>query len=267
MPRFDETCFSAWHMRHVANARRHGQRRWLSSLLMTGGAMALALALSLIVLKELAETKGDASETQQPIQISLVSAPAPPRLLDPGPLTLPNLAASTPISSPRIPAPETSLQTPPLAVPKFRKLRENVQRDPMSKLTARKKMSAPPAEKATAPPASENAADHHDLKQATASNGAQDNWMGRVYARLKAYRRYPNEARSAGIEGKVGIWFTFDRTGHVVTSGLAKSSGDEALDEAAIALPKDAEPIPLPPDPDRLTYPYRLMIRIGYKLR
>ncbi|XAO71150.1 MAG: energy transducer TonB [Acetobacteraceae bacterium] len=91
--------------------------------------------------------------------------------------------------------------------------------------------------------------------------------MGRVYARLKAYRRYPNEAKSAGIEGKVGMLFTFDRTGHVVASGLAKTSGNEALDEAVIALPKDAEPIPLPPDPDRLTYPYRLTIRIGYKLR
>ncbi|XAO71149.1 MAG: hypothetical protein AAYR33_09230 [Acetobacteraceae bacterium] len=116
----------------MANARRHGQRRWLSSLLMTGGAMALALVLSLIVLKELAETKGDANEAQQPIQISPVSAPAPPRPLDPRPLTQPNLAASTPISPPWIPAPETSLQTPPLAVPKFRKLRQNVQRDPVS---------------------------------------------------------------------------------------------------------------------------------------
>ncbi|MEE8657983.1 hypothetical protein CGLAMM_05110 [Acetobacteraceae bacterium EV16G] len=267
MPRFDETCFSTWHMRHVANARRHGQRRWLSSLLMTGAAIALALLLSLIVVRELAETKGDASEAQQSIQISLIHAPAPPRLLDPGPLTQPNLAASTPISPPRIPAPETSLQTPPLAVPKFRKLRRNLHRDLVSKSTARERTPAPPAEKATAPPASENAMDHHDLKQAAASNGAQDNWMGRVYARLKAYRRYPNEAKSAGIEGKVGIWFSFDRSGHVVDSGLAKSSGNEALDEAAIALPKDAEPIPLPPDPDRLTYPYRLTIRIGYKLR
>lgn len=132
---------------------------------------------------------------------------------------------------------------------------------------SKEKSEAPPAEKATAPPASENAANRHDVRQATASNGAQDTWMGQVYARLKAFRRYPSEAKIAGIEGKVGIWFVFDRKGHILASGLASSSGNEELDAAAVALPEAADPIPLPADPNRLTYPYRMTIRIGYKLR
>jgi protein TonB len=41
--------------------------------------------------------------------------------------------------------------------------------------------------------------------------------------------------------------FNLDRTGHVVSASVAKSSGDEAFDSAALAMINRANPVPPPP--------------------
>jgi TonB family protein len=46
---------------------------------------------------------------------------------------------------------------------------------------------------------------------------------------------YPDEAKSAGIGGKVFIQILIDIDGHVVRADVAKSSGDQSLDDAAVA--------------------------------
>ena len=48
-------------------------------------------------------------------------------------------------------------------------------------------------------------------------------------------------------EGVVSIRFTMDRTGHVLSYELAKTSGSEALDREAQELLKRAEPLPAIP--------------------
>ncbi len=41
--------------------------------------------------------------------------------------------------------------------------------------------------------------------------------------------------------------FELDRIGHVLTARVERSSGDPAFDEAAIAMLRRADPVPVPP--------------------
>ena len=43
------------------------------------------------------------------------------------------------------------------------------------------------------------------------------------------------------------VSFTIDRTGHVVSTAIAKSSGDPSFDAAALAMMQRSDPVPAPP--------------------
>jgi TonB family protein len=51
----------------------------------------------------------------------------------------------------------------------------------------------------------------------------------------------------AGREGLVRIRFVLNRAGHIVSAKVEKSSGDAVLDKAALAMVRQADPVPLPP--------------------
>jgi protein TonB len=50
-----------------------------------------------------------------------------------------------------------------------------------------------------------------------------------------------------GRDGRVIIRFVISRTGHAVSAIIEKSSGDAVLDKAALAMVRQAHPVPLPP--------------------
>ena len=71
---------------------------------------------------------------------------------------------------------------------------------------------------------------------------------------------YPQRARRAGWEGKVGVSFVITETGQVAEIRVVESSGHELLDENVIAAIRAAAPFPRPPVRAELRMPiqYRL---------
>jgi protein TonB len=70
-------------------------------------------------------------------------------------------------------------------------------------------------------------------------------WKSELMAQLNRYKRYPSGSASRGT---ATVAFSINRSGEVTSARLAHSSGDSALDQEAVALPRRASPLPKPPD-------------------
>jgi protein TonB len=77
-----------------------------------------------------------------------------------------------------------------------------------------------------------------------AAGTGRDAYLGQIIAHLDAAKRYPPRARKLHIEGVVQLHFVMDRTGHVLSFDIAKSSGRQILDEETKALIARAQPLP-----------------------
>lgn len=72
----------------------------------------------------------------------------------------------------------------------------------------------------------------------------EPSWESGLIRRLQQAKRYPSEAREHSEEGVVNIVFSVDRTGHVLSRRVVKSSGHADLDTEALALLDRAQPLP-----------------------
>lgn len=74
---------------------------------------------------------------------------------------------------------------------------------------------------------------------------ARVTWQKELVAHLDKHKRYPKERhqKSAAIQ----VRFTLDRMGHVLATEIEKGSGDAAFDEAALAMVRRSDPVPMPP--------------------
>ena len=70
-------------------------------------------------------------------------------------------------------------------------------------------------------------------------------WTKQLVAHLDRHKRYPAERQQKTAE--IVISFVLDRTGHVLSTGIVKGSGDTAFDQAALAMIKRSDPVPQPP--------------------
>ena len=73
-------------------------------------------------------------------------------------------------------------------------------------------------------------------------------WSKAVVDKLERFKRYPDAAQRRGIKGVAVVKFRVDRSGQILSSEIAKSSGSPLLDEEALAVFKRASPLPFPPD-------------------
>jgi TonB family protein len=71
------------------------------------------------------------------------------------------------------------------------------------------------------------------------------NWFAQLSAHFDKHKRNPPLQKFRDV--KVVIDVTFDRLGHVIASRVAKSSGETAYDEAALAMLRRSDPVPKPP--------------------
>lgn len=112
----------------------------------------------------------------------------------------------------------------------------------------RKPMEKASAPRTTAPPAAH--ARRSDVAAAptegfaNASSASATSWRSEVVARLSRYKRYPGGASASGT---AIVAFTISRSGALVGTHLARSSGDRLLDKEAVELPQRASPFPPPP--------------------
>lgn len=70
-------------------------------------------------------------------------------------------------------------------------------------------------------------------------------WARQISAYFELHKRYPHVARAR--EAKVKVALVLNRLGHVVQLSVARSSGDPAYDEAALAMIRRSDPVPRPP--------------------
>lgn len=70
-------------------------------------------------------------------------------------------------------------------------------------------------------------------------------WAKQLSAYLEKNKRYPSERAQKAAE--VMVNFEIDRVGKVLAVRVAKSSGDTAFDEAAVAMVRRSDPLPPPP--------------------
>ncbi|KRR09958.1 energy transducer TonB [Bradyrhizobium jicamae] len=74
---------------------------------------------------------------------------------------------------------------------------------------------------------------------------ARATWQKELVAHLDKHKRYPKERQQKSAE--IQIRFTLDRMGHVLSTEIEKGSGDPAFDEAALAMVRRSDPVPMPP--------------------
>jgi periplasmic protein TonB len=70
-------------------------------------------------------------------------------------------------------------------------------------------------------------------------------WQKELIAHLDKHKRYPAERTLKSAEILVG--FALDRMGHVLSASIVKGSGDDAFDQAALAMVRRSDPVPPPP--------------------
>jgi protein TonB len=88
-------------------------------------------------------------------------------------------------------------------------------------------------------------------------------WQKELIAHFDRHKRYPtNRAQQAA---EIMVSFVLDRTGHVLSSSVVKSSGDAAFDAAALAMIQRSDPVPQPPPlvaDEGLTFSLPVVFRI-----
>jgi periplasmic protein TonB len=85
-----------------------------------------------------------------------------------------------------------------------------------------------------------------DTQAAAASTASTASWQSALAAWLQAHKTYPETARERREEGTVSLRFVVARDGHVMAVVVTHGSGIEVLDDAALAMLRDAHVPPLP---------------------
>jgi TonB family protein len=70
-------------------------------------------------------------------------------------------------------------------------------------------------------------------------------WQKELIAHLDKHKRYPADRSQKSAE--ILVSFALDRMGHVLSASIVKGSGDAAFDDAALAMVRKSDPVPMPP--------------------
>ena len=190
------------------------------------------------------------------IAFELASTQTSPSELPPGPESEAS-AASPPVVEQKTAEKEVDLpkETPiesenPDRLVTIEKTDKLDEKEPEPKTKMMKASEESAAQEATAAPTVQNAqeaAKSTTLDQGTGQSRqrARVTWQKELLAHLDEFKRYPVERSHTNAE--ILITMTLDRMGRVLAASIAKGSGDEAFDHAAIAMVERASPVPPPP--------------------
>lgn len=178
------------------------------------------------------------------------------------PLPREDLPQETPVETPepdRVVAPETPTEQPP-------EPKETVE-------TPAPERSRPSAEslpsEAAAAPSLEAAREAPVSTAPTPGSGAsaqriKATWQRQLIGHLDRNKRYPAGAGRRAVE--IVVTFTLDRRGKLLDARVARSSGDARFDEAALAMLRRSDPLPMPPPlvaDDGLTFTLPVSFTLG----
>jgi periplasmic protein TonB len=77
------------------------------------------------------------------------------------------------------------------------------------------------------------------------SQRVRTTWQRELSAHLDRHKRYPTDRVQKSAE--ITLAFVMDRSGHILSSSIVKSSGDASFDAAALDMLKRSDPLPPPP--------------------
>jgi protein TonB len=193
--------------------------------------------------------------------------PEPPKLeavqeqLTPTPLQENPVVEAPPEAQPSPPQPEPAKIVPdqPRPIPvKPKPVRTEV----------KKPADASPAPRTSAAPKAERQA---SLTSPSATTGATSSaalasYNQLVAAHLQRFKQYPSGARTAGEQGTSRLSFTLSRSGQVLGSRLAGSSGHPALDGETLAMVRRAQPFPpMPPELKQASMSFSIPVQFSIR--
>jgi protein TonB len=136
---------------------------------------------------------------------------------------------------------EEVVEAPPVPAPRIvRKTVEKPTEKPVEKKQPKQVASLGNGGEAEADSAAAKAAGGTSGKVVTAGKGTIDAYEGKVRAKFLKALRKPKDAK----RGEVRVIFRLDANGRVIKSKLSRSSGDDKLDQAALAAIERAAPYP-----------------------
>jgi periplasmic protein TonB len=185
------------------------------------------------------------SQEKQPLTIELVkpkapepepvAIPEPPKPIEPEPIKPPPKKREVrpePIKQPK------KTETPePLPAPVEVKP-EPTPTAPPPVIAAAATPEAKPEFVAPPPPPPDPAPPKPEGPSQSEINAAKNAYRNQVQNELKQNQRYPRIAQQRGIQGDVGLEISIDKEGNVTNVKVVDSSGNDSLDNAAIAAVK-----------------------------
>jgi protein TonB len=136
------------------------------------------------------------------------------------------------------------------------------------RVETKKPIDALPAPRTSAAPKTERQA---SLTSSSAPAGATSaaalaSYSQRVAAHLQRFKQYPSGAKAAGEQGTSRLSFTLGRSGQVLGSRLAGSSGHPALDGETLAMVRRAQPFPpMPPDLKQASMSFSIPVQFSIR--
>lgn len=203
-------------------------------------AVALHVGLVAFAVAKLSEVDPDdvTGESASEIGLQLTQPDMEPQDLPPGELSEASAAAPD-VAAQEAEAKQDDL---PKAVPV-----ESENPDQVVALKEQPKEDKPEPEKVQAPASQASVASEATAPQQAAKrvkDRMRSTWQKELVAHLDRHKKYPGDRfQSAAV--MVGL--VLDRSGHVVSTSIVKSSGDKAFDDAAIAMLRRSDPVPAPP--------------------
>src|SRR5947207_5478872 len=182
----------------------------------------------------LAEQKADVKETELPKEV-------PTETDDPDRVVAPNDSNKPKEDDPKIAAVQTSASTESVA----------------AEATATPSSEAIPEGPRSVAPA---------IGTGETARRIRATWQKELVAHLDKHKRYPKERQQKSAE--IQVRFTLDRLGHVLATDIEKGSGDPAFDEAALAMVRRSDPVPVPPPliaDEGLTFTLPVIFRVKGK--
>jgi protein TonB len=185
------------------------------------------------------------------------------------------LAPTPPQENPIVEAPPEQKVEPPPPKPEPAKIvpdrpkRVPVKPKPV-RTEAKKPADAPPAPapRSSAAPKAERQA---SLTPSSAPAGAISaaalaSYNQLVAAHLQRFKQYPSSAKAAGEQGTSRLSFTLGRSGQVLGSRLAGSSGHPALDGETLAMIRRAQPFPpMPPELKQASMSFSIPVQFSIR--
>jgi protein TonB len=133
---------------------------------------------------------------------------------------------------------------------------------------AKKPADAPPAPRSSAAPKAERQA---SLEPSSATAGATSaaalaSYNQLVAAHLQRFKQYPSSAKAAGEQGTSRLSFTLGRSGQVLGSRVAGSSGHPSLDGETLAMVRRAQPFPsMPPELKQASMSFSIPVQFSIR--